>query len=232
MAQEGAGQQGDATPEGAGQSLSSNATDETKELKEMIVELQGQVRALQGNKDRGLHQTKAQVDALNKKIDEFTTMQQYLEKYNDPAEAARQQMLDSMIRQGGAPEVPAGGVDDAGLADLQKSQDDVDAELLELLGVDGTSQDYLKAINAGMSPLEAAKAVAKAGKVSQGIQPGEAAGITGGLGGATGLTGNQQQVLQQQYEAELEENKELLQGNPWNVELLKRKYREKGLQIW
>lgn len=211
----------------------SSVNAETEELKSIILDLQGQVRALQGNKDRGTHQTKKELDRLTKRVNEFTEMQTYLEKYENPSEAARQMELDRMIREGkGLQEDIASGADDAGLADLQKSQAKADEELFELLGVDASSPEYTKAISQGLSPLEAAKAVAKANRTGSQIGEGEATGITGGMGGSTGISGSQKQILQSQYEAELEENKDVLQGNPWHVELLKRKYREKGLEIW
>lgn len=222
---------GDANAEGGQQHSSVNA--ETEELKKMVVELQGQVRALQGNKDRTNVQNKKEIDQLNKRIGEFTEMQQYLEKYGDPSEAARQMELDRMIREGkGLGESNVSGADEAGVASLQKSQATADEELFELLGVDATSPEYAKAIAQGLSTIEAAKAVARANRAAGAIREGEAAGISIGGGGSTGISGSQEQILQSQYEAELEERKAELQGNPWNIELLKRKYREKGLNIW
>lgn len=226
--------EGTANPED-GQQLSSVSADgkQLSELTDLVKDLSGQVKALQGNKDRGVHNAQNQVDALQAQIEELTEAQEYLKKYDDPAEAARQQMLDRMIRQGGSTkETGSQGGQDAGQADLQNAQADADKELAELLGVDMAGPEYAKAIDQGLSSLEATKAVAKANQTGQQIGDGEALGIGGGNSGATGITGNQAQILQTQFDAEIEEQKNALQGNPWMVEELKRKYREKGLEVW
>lgn len=203
-----------------------------EELKQLVTDLSGQVKALQGNKDRGVHKTQKQVDALTNQIAQLTEAQTYLEKFGDPTEAARQQLLDRMIREGQDLSGSGGlGADEAGEANLNSAQAEADKELFELLGVDAAGEDYLKAVDSGLKPLEAAKLVAKANQAAQNVDPNQALGITGGIG-STPAGSNQAQILNQQYEAELEERKAEIQGNPWEVEQIKRKYREKGLEIW
>lgn len=218
----------DANVQGGQQHSSVNA--ETEELKRMLVELQGQVRALQGNKDRSVNQTKKDINQLQ---NEFAKVQAYIEKYGDPVEAQRQFDLDEMIRQAKEfSEAPGSGGTGKGVAADKQAQEQADKELLELLGVDGKSPEYLKAIGEGLSPYEAAKAVAKAKSNASGVRDGQAIGLTGSGGGSTGVTGTQEQILQSQYEAELKANPQMYQGNPWNIEQLKRAYRAKGLNIW
>jgi hypothetical protein len=227
-------QSGDANAEGGQQHSSVNAVEQQlSELAKLVGDLSGQVKALQGGKDRGVHNTQKQVDALQNQIKELTEAQEYLAKYEDPAEAARQQMLDRMIRQGSVDsQTGSQGADKTGSANLEQTQSDADKELFELLGVDAAGEDYIKAVSSGLSPLEAAKTVAKANQVAQQQDPNAALGIGGGGGGATGITGSQKQILQSQFEAEMEEKKDELQGNPWFIEEVKRKYREKGLDVW
>lgn len=225
-----------------GQQHSSDSADAQQlisALQEQVTTLSKQVSALQGDKDRGVHQAsktaqqaKEQADLLQSKIDELTSAQAYLEKYGNPAEAARQKLFDDMIRQGGgqkgATDAGAGKVGSASQADLQA---EVDKELIELLGVDTSGTQYLEALGQGLSPIDAAKMVAKANQGAS-TDPNTALGITPlGAGGSSSVSA-QQDVLMAQYEQEFEEKKKDLQGNPWHVELLKRKYREKGLEIW
>lgn len=235
------GQTGDANA-GSGDKQNSSVDANAKQLEELtktVKDLSGQLGALQSGKDRGNHaaqksasEAKTQVDALTQQINELTEAQEYLERYKDPTEAARQQMLDRMIREGNAPgQKGSKGETNAGQADLQGAQADADKELAEMLGVDMAGPEYAKAVAQGLNSLDALKAVNKA-NTAGGVGDGEALGIGGGTSGATGISGSQVQILQSQFDAEMEEKKDALQGNPWHIEEIKRKYREQGLEVW
>jgi len=87
---------------GAGQPL----TTEPSDLKKVVEDLQKQVRALQGEKDRGVRRAEQKVDDLEDKISRILQLK---EAGNDESSIRRELLLDQILESGVIPAKVAGG---------------------------------------------------------------------------------------------------------------------------
>ena len=199
-----------------------------KKLETKVDEALGQARAAQSGKD----QLQAGQANLQNQLDEaqssFAEAAQYLGKYQDPVEAERNWYVDQQMkqsRQGNQENNPnvqqnqtlAGQGPDAGEVDLKQ------------YGVDPQSAEYLEQVRQGKVGLEAALATLAAQQTSN--VAGDATGASGGTGGTSASTTTQQQVLQDQYNAELDEAVKLTKGvlKPNDLFRIQSKYAQLGM---
>jgi hypothetical protein len=225
--------QGSENPaEGSENQKQSSANAETempqwaKDLNSKVDEALGQARAAQSGKD----QLQAQ---LNEAQSTFESAFDYAKKFEDPAEAERAWFIDQQIAQSRANQKQGQELsqqNDQSLAGQSSDAGTVDPELLKSLGVDPQSPEYLAQVQQGKVGYEAALNVLAA-QQTQNVE-GAATGASGGAGGASASTTTQQQVLRDQYNAELDEAAKLTYGvlKPQALFQIQTKYAELGLQ--
>ena len=204
-----------------------------KKLEAKVDEALGQARAAQSGGD----QLKAGQLNLQNQVDEaqstFADAAKYLGEYANPAEAERNWFVDQQMKQSRAEN--QGNNPDAqqnanALAGKGSDADLVDPELLKKeSGVDPQSAEYLEQVKLGKVGFEAALAVVSARQVA-GLE-GAATGASGGAGGSTTSTTTQQQVLRDQYKAELDEAQKQNRGvlHPNSLYTIQVKYAQLGL---
>ena len=186
--------------EGVSDGSSANSDAETqKELLRRIDVLEAHQKTAQSEKDRGINAVREDNKQLKS---EFADIRAYLDKYPDPADAERNYQLDQLLganaqqdgtgQQGdGSQSNPLAEGDAGGAAEVKA--------ILDKLGVDQTSADYLALIGAGKTAEQAALALLS--KDVGGTQEGNASGISGGSSGSN--VSPQQDVLKSQYNEEL-----------------------------
>lgn len=219
-------------PGSQGGSQSNSADPEmpqwAKDLQSQVAEIAGQTRALQSGKDRRFQQLENQVAEAQST---FSQAFEYAQTFQDPKEAERAWYIDQQIaaqRQGlqqasgDKSQFPAGNEGPA-------IPGDVDPSLLQSYGVDPTSAEYLNHIRAGKSGMEAALEIVA--KRNAAADPGDATGVSGGTGGQTTSQTTQQAVLQEQYEAELDQAAKITNGvlKPGDLYRIQVKYAGLGL---
>ena len=232
--------QGNPIAKGSGENTQSATSTETempewaKKLDAKVDEALGQARAAQSGGD----QLKAGQLNLQNKIEQaestFAEAAQYLGKYSDPAEAERNWFIDQQMKQ--SRELNQGNDPNAQqnintLAGAGSGAELVDPELLKTqYGVDPQSAEYLEQVKTGKVGFEAALAVLSARQVAN--LEGAATGASGGAGGSTTSETTQQQVLRDQYNAELDDAQKANRGvlHPNSLYTIQVKYAQLGLK--
>lgn len=242
--------QDDLTPEGqagvsrtGGEQSSSESASASEsplaEMEERVKRLEGTMKSLQSGKDRGINKATKIAKKAQSRTEELSEeigkMQRYLEEYGSIEQAARALAIDELLLE------PAQGITtsevspEVGSADQEpETEVSVDEELLTYMGIDPHDPGYVKRIQEGEDPLEAAKAIARE-KAGVGTQEAQTeitttAGVMptgGGVGGSQATTA--QAVLKKQYDQELQQ---IRRGDVNAIHQLKDKYRRKGLNIW
>ena len=199
-----------------------------KTLNAKVDEALGQARAAQSGKD----QLQAGQANLQNQLDEaqstFAEAAQYLGEYANPVEAERNWFIDQQMKQ-------SRSVNQENNPNAQQNQNlagegsDAGAVDLKQYGVDPQSAEYLAQVKQGKVGLEAALATLAAQQTQN--AEGDATGASGGAGGSTTSTTTQQQVLLDQYNAELDEAVKLTQGvlKPNDLFRIQTKYAQLGL---
>jgi hypothetical protein len=207
-------------------------------MEERVKRLEGTMKSLQSGKDRGINKaTKIATEAQSRTkqlSEEISKMQRYLEEYGSIEQAARALAIDELLLEP-AQQITASDVSmEVGSADQEpETEVSVDEELLTYMGIDPHDPGFVKRIQEGEKPIDAAKAIAReqAGVGTQEAQTEtiSTAGVisTGGVGGGQATTA--QAVLKKQYDQELQQ---IRRGDVNAIHLLKDKYRKKGLDIW
>ena len=224
--------QGSGNPaKGSENQAQSSANAETempqwaKDLNAKVDEALGQARAAQSGRDSLQHQ-------LNEAQSTFERAFDYAKKFEDPAEAERAWFIDQQIAQQKANQQQNQGLSQqtTGVAPEQSVAGTVDPELLKQYGVDPQSPEYLAQVQAGKVGLEAALAIVAA-RQTQNVEGG-ATGASGGTSGASASTTTQQQVLLDQYNAELDAAASQTRGvlKPDALFQIQKKYAGLGLQ--
>jgi hypothetical protein len=186
------------------QNSNVNSTDATLQstleaLNKRLDAIEAHQKTAQSGKDRGINAVQKEQQALKA---EFAEVKTYLDKYPDPADAERFYNMDQFLAnaQQGAPQVQNQGMEADPVAGQAANASDETAKFLDQLGVDQTSADYLANLQRGMTSEQAALAVLAQG--SGNSQEGSASGVSGGQG--SGNVSTQQEVLQSQYNQELD----------------------------
>jgi hypothetical protein len=203
-----------------------------KALNERLSQLEGQQRALQSGKDRGIAGLQ---DEVHKMQTNFAEILEYGKRYSDPTEAERNYRIDQFLKTVVAGQAQATGeAPPSGTAYQQAGNANVDPGVLANYGVDPQSPEYLAQIKAGKSSFEASLAVL-AGKAGTGPQEGVASGASGGAGtGSTaGGSGNErnQAMLLAQYREEVDKVSKDNGGylSPRQLYFIQEKYVTNGL---
>lgn len=197
--------------QGADQSHSADGADTDllstlNAINERLAQLEGQQRALQSGKDRGIAGLQNQVQKIESN---FAEILEYGNRYSDPAEAERNWKIDQFFRSQTqqSADQNQGEQFNQGQATQGQNNVNVDSDVLKQYGVDPQSPEYLEQIKQGKSSFEASLAVL-AGKAGTGLQgEGVASGVSGGAGPAQSASGNerQQTALKAQYDAEIQQ---------------------------
>lgn len=199
----------------------------TADIQKQVAEIAGQQRALQGNKDKRFDQIQ------NELAEAQSTFEQafgYAKKFQDPQEAERAWFIDQQIaasKRQGTPGSESQGF--PGGTEDQAIPGNVDPSLLQAYGVDPASAEYLNYIRQGKSGIEAALAIVSKREARN--PEGSATGASGGAGGTTTSQTTQQQVLKDQYIAELDAAAKLTNGvlKPNDLYRIQVKYAGLGL---
>ena len=201
-------------------------------LNKRLDQIEGQQRALQSGKDRGIAGLQNEVHKMQ---DDFASILEYGKRYSDPVEAERNYRMDKFL-QTADPRQQANQTDqrDDGLAAQNQANANVDPSVLANYGVDPQSPEYLAQIKAGKSSFEAALAVAS-GKAQAMGQHGEgiASGAAGGTGTGSPANGQErnQTMLKSQYDKEVEDAAKAAGGylSPRQLYFIQEKYVTNGL---
>lgn len=206
--------------------------DWAQKLMEQVAEISGQQRALQREQDQ-------RVSGLQKQFDEaqstFANAFEYAKKFEDPAEAERAWWIDQQIAQSRANQGKQDAIAQQNVGSGNPNLSgagEVSPELLKQYGVDPQSAEYLEQVRQGKVGFEAALAIV-AQRQAAVAQEGVATGASGGSGGSTTSTTTQQQVLRDQYTAELDEAQANNHGvlTPHALFSIQEKYAKLGLRF-
>ena len=232
--------QGNPIAKGSGDNTQSASGTET-EMPEWAVQLQketkealAQARAAQSGGDQLQAGQQKLEQQLNEAESTFAEAAKYLGKYQDPAEAERNWFIDQQMKQSreGNQGNNANAQQNANtLAGASSGAELVDPELLKTqYGVDPQSAEYLEQVKTGKVGFEAALAVLSARQVAN--LEGAATGASGGAGGSTTSETTQQQVLRDQYNAELDDAQKANRGvlHPNSLYTIQVKYAQLGLK--
>jgi hypothetical protein len=182
---------------GGGDQQSSPVSEpQIAELSEVIKDLQGQVRALQGDKDRGIARVGKQVDELTKQLERYEA---YRADGKDPAAALREMQIDALLGSQGEVSVPETTPKEAGGTASQESTVDT-ATILQATGLDANDADVLALIRDG-APAEQyiALAAKKKAQPETPPQPAQAMPVGGGTSVAEESIGDITAALQAEY---------------------------------
>ena len=225
--------------EGSGGANQSNVNTEAEmpewavQLNAKVDEALGQARAAQSGGDQLQAGQQKLEQQLNEAESTFAEAAKYLGKYQDPAEAERNWFIDQQMKQsraGNQEYNPNVQQNTNPLAGNSSGADLVDPEKLIAYGVDPTTPEYLEQVKAGKVGFEAALAVISARQIAN--VEGAATGASGGAGGATTSETTQQQVLRDQYNAELDDAQKQNRGvlHPNSLYNIQVKYSQLGLK--
>jgi hypothetical protein len=218
-----------ANQEGGAAGSSVNIEAETlKKLLSRLDTLESQQKALQGDKDRGVHKVTKNQEELKK---EFVKVRSYLETFKDPADAEWRYTVDQQLARREEQIGEPGNTPGENAPAKQNLQAvEVDIEMLRKYGVDPQGPEYLEQVKGGLVGVEAALAVL-AGKPAPSPKPNQATGASGGTGGS-GAPETAQQVLQAQYVSALDKA-QAEQGflTPMRLHQVQEEYRKKGLKL-
>lgn len=195
-------------------------------------QIEGQQRALQGDKDKGVHGLQKEVQEMR---GEFSNILEYGKRYSDPVEAERNYRIDQFLQTSG--NQGANVQDDnalrSGQAPTGEAPATVDPKVLQQYGIDPQGTEYLEQVKAGKTGLEIPLAIVAARQTGQ-LKEGAASGVSGGVGGNTGNVETQKAVLQSEYNAELDALQKASGGTltPQQLYGVQEKYQEKGLDFW
>ena len=215
--------------EGVSDGSSGNSDAGTlKELLNRLSVLEAHQKTAQSEKDRGVNAVRQDNEQLRS---EFADIKSYLDKYPDPADAERMFQVDQMLKANATQE----GTDNQGTGSQSNPQAEGQAGgaeqvkgILDKLGVDQTSADYLALIGAGQTAEQAALTLLA--KDVGGTQEGNASGVSGGSSGSN--VSPQQDVLKSQYDQELDTLQKANGGyiTPDMLYRTKEKYTKLGLE--
>jgi hypothetical protein len=202
-------------------------------LNERLDNVEAQQRGKQSDTDRGYNNLKKQLD---EQAGEFAKILEYGAKYDDPVDAERNYKMDQMLgyfdslTQGTDSLAQISAQQKGGSAGQSSDAGNVDPEVLKRYGVDPQSPEYLAQVEQGKVGLEAALEIVAARQA--GGAGDSATGASGGSGGGSASTATQQQVLRDQYNAELDEAAKLTHGvlKPQALYQIQVKYAGLGLQ--
>lgn len=192
--------------QGPSDNLSADGTDAEllktlNNINDRLAQLEGQQRALQSGKDRGIAGLQNEVGKIK---NDFGKILEYGEKYSDPAEAERNYLIDSFLQTqvnnlANQQDNPA----QAGQANQPNATAPVDPGLLQKYDVNPQSAEYLQHVANGMSSFEATLAIV-ASRQEAG-QEGLASGVSGGAGSASPANSQErnQTMLKHQYDEEV-----------------------------
>ncbi len=114
---------------------------DVKTLESLVKDLAGQVRALQSDKDRGVHKLDQKLNSLTETIKQY---EKYRGKY-EPDEAQWRMQVDALLAQGQG--IPQADVPSAGGGGTPTQAAGVDtATLVKAVGLDANSPEVLAAI--------------------------------------------------------------------------------------
>jgi hypothetical protein len=188
--------------------------------------LEGQQRALQSGKDRGIAGLQNEVQNIKTNFGEIL---EYGKRYSDPAEAERNWQIDQFLTKANEnANGLQGNQSGEGSANQQPNTANVNPDVLQQYGIDPQSPEYLAQIKSGKSSFEASLAVL-ASKQATGEQgEGLASGASGGTGQSASLSGNkaQQAALKAQYDEEVQKTADGAGGylSPRQLYFIQEKY--------
>ena len=215
---------------GEGHSPDNSQTEVIAALTETLSRVEGQVNQLRSGKDKSNANTNKRLSEFESKQQELVLMQDYLTEYGTPEKAARAMAIDAMLQ--GEPEsnvVQQQNLQSQNLAGGENTQN-VENNLVPLLGVEEKDPAYVALVGTGMTPNEAATQVAtqKAALLQANNNPNAASGVSGS--GSTGAAGDTQQtVLEAEYSERLDKVK---QGDWKAIGKLKDEMRRKGFEVY
>lgn len=168
-----------------------------------LANLEGQQRALQSGKDKGIAGLQ---DEVNKIQTNFAEILEYGKRYSDPTEAERNYRIDQFLQTVTQTQaVPRANEEQRGMASPKDPSAEVNAGLLQAYGIDPQGPEYVAQIKAGKSAFEASLAVLANRKLVGNHGEGIASGVSGGAGSASPASGQErnQTLLKAQYDEAL-----------------------------
>jgi hypothetical protein len=222
-----------ANSEEAGQANSpgDSQSEVISALTNQLKNLEGQLNSLRSEKDKGIVNTNRRLSEFEKRQEELVLMQQYVEKYGSPEEAARAMTIDAFI-QGTEQSTEQQQVNQQqpGPADQGVNQTTEDNLVPLLLGENGEKDPaFVALVGTGMTPNDAAvKLATQRNQSAQQTPENQASGVSGGAVGAANQ-GTQQTVLEQEYRDRLSK---IRQGDAGAIGRLKDEMRGKGYEIY
>ena len=222
-----------ANPEGTGPANSpdNSQSEVISALEQRLKDAEGQLKSLRSDKDKGITNTNKRLSDFEKKQEELLTMQSYLKEYGTPERAAREMAVDAMLQMPTEQDQPQSNPQQTAPAGQEAKQTGED-NLVPLLGVDAKDPEFVTLLGAGMTPNDAAIAIATKRNQKNQVQVSDqqlASGASGATGGGASPEGSQQSVLEQQYREQLSKIK---QGDFRAIGRLKDEFRGKGYEVY
>lgn len=190
-----------------------------------LANLEGQQRALQSGKDRGIAGLQDQVHRMKS---DFAEILEYGKRYADPTEAERNYKIDQFLSQTQAGASQNQGEQfSQGQATQGANNASIDPSILQSYGIDPRSPEYIAELQAGKSSFEATLAV-MAKRAGAGAQEGVASGASGGAGAGMPQSNQErnQTAIKAQYDAEVDKMAEANGGylSPRQLYFIQEKY--------